>query len=236
MRLDLAPLAACLSASLLLGCGDDATTPGDGGGTTQGDSTSTAGPDDSTGTPPDTTEGTTEGATDGTTGDPATSSTGADGSSSGDSTGEGESSGSSGEGESSGSSGGGMGMLDGEMSGLMIFQDCMPIVPSDPVGVSFTVSLTNTGDAPASASVVSATFVDGGGMAVGTIDVAPAVLGPVPVGDTTMTALMKVPNSLNPASGCGVVMCNQAYDLELVLEVDGVQSTISDNANVDCVF
>ena len=219
-------------ALVLAACGDDAT------GTDSTGSTSAA-----------STEGSSSGGTPGTT----TSADGSTGSSGGETTAassgettagstagetEGETTAATSEGSSSegGSTDGGMASIDAAMSGLMIFQDCMPIVPPDPVGASFTLELTNTGDVPASATVVSATFINAGGMAVGTIDVSPNAFGPIAVGGNSMTVVTKVPNSLTPPNGCGVVQCFQGYSLELELDVDGSPVLVSDTANVDCVF
>lgn len=131
---------------------------------------------------------------------------------------------------------GGMATLEATMSALQIFEDCMPIVAPDPVGVMFTLELSNPGDVPASAMVSSATFFDAVGAQVATIDVMPAALGPVAAGDSTQTMVTKVADSLVPALGCGVLLCNQSYTLELALDVDGLEVIASDTANVDCVF
>lgn len=131
---------------------------------------------------------------------------------------------------------GGMGSLDAVMSNLQIFQDCMPIVPPDPAGASFMLELTNTGDAPATATVTSAVFVDAGGMQAATLDVMPDAFGPVAAGDSTQIMVSKVVGSLAPANGCETLQCGQSYTLELVLDVDGVEVIASDTADVGCAF
>ncbi len=129
-----------------------------------------------------------------------------------------------------------MGSLEGIMSSLMIFQNCQPIVGPDPANVTFTLELLNPGAVAASATVVDAVFLDAGGGQVGTIDVMPNAFGPVGPGDNTMQAVTKVPGSLMPANGCGVLLCNNSYTLELTLDVDGGELVVQDTATADCVF
>lgn len=224
----LLPCSLITVALLLPACGDD----GPGEDTSGSTSTATTDASSSTGTPPDTSS------TSSASGSESGSSGSDGGTSSGSSTGEDTTAGTT-EGTSTegGSGSGGMASFDASMSNLQIFQDCMPIVPPDPVGVSFELTVTNTGDAPIGAvSVVSATFVNGMGMDVGTFDVAPNGFGPIAVGESSGGVMMKIADTLMPPNGCGVVMCNQVYDVELELDVDGTPGTASSSANVDCVF
>lgn len=228
-----------LTAMLLLSstaCGDDGGASDTGGSTTTDGSTST-GPG-STSTDPDAT-GTTAGSASGSaTGDTTTEPPADTTAASGETTAATEDGTASTTDPSTtdGTTEGGMGTLDAEMSDLQIFQDCMPIVPFDPVNASFTLALTNTGDGPATATVSSATFLSAGGAPVATIGVSPGAFGPIDAGDSTSTVAAKTPDSLMPAGGCATLQCGQRYTLELVLDVDGAEVIASDTATVGCVF
>lgn len=244
MRIDLLLISVLVVSSAA--CGDDgggAETGGSsttgGPGTTEGPSTTAPEPTGSTGgsgsgsattgdgtaTAADTTATTADGTS---TAGETTAGTDASGSTTGDAT-----TGSTTEGSTTE---GGMGSLDAAISNLQIFQDCMPIVPFDPVGASFTLALTNPGDGPASATVSSATFLDVGGMPVATIDVVPDAFGPIDAGDSVMTIVNKVADSMMPANGCETLQCGGSYTLELVLDVDGMEVIASDTTQVGCVF
>jgi hypothetical protein len=56
----------------------------------------------------------------------------------------------------------GGGQLDITLSNVSVGINCMPMVPTDPVQVSFTASYNNTSSAAASASIVGATLSLGG--------------------------------------------------------------------------
>lgn len=218
-------------------CGDDGGGEGTAGtsstsaGSTSGGATgSTGGSAEGTATAADTTAATGETTTD------ATSSTGSTTSGTGTTDATTTSDATTSDATTDASTTGGMGMLDVQMSGLQIFEDCMPIVPPDPVGASFSLELDNIGDVSASATVTAAAFFDAGGMQVATIDVMPAAFGPIPVGAVDLAMVSKVPGSLMPAAGCEVLACNQSYTLELRLDVDGMEVLASDMATVDCVF
>ena len=129
-----------------------------------------------------------------------------------------------------------MASLDATISGLEVYQDCMPIVPPDPVNASFILELVNTGDVPASATVTSALFVDLGGMPVAAIDVVPAAYGPIPVGGSSMTGVNKVGGSLLPANACETLECGASYTFELTLDVDGTEVIASESLVMGCVF
>lgn len=45
-----------------------------------------------------------------------------------------------------------------------------------------------------------------------------------------------MPAASLPHSGCQTLPCNQTFTLELVLEVDREQLTVSDTATMTCVF
>lgn len=221
-----------LAATVTLGCGDDSVGSEGGGSSGTGavatDSTS------STGSLPT------------SSGQDGTGSSGADstGSSSGSTATGGTDSGTtdsggtdSGSSSDSGETETGMGVLSGSISNLQMFQDCMPIVSPDPVNATFTLELTNRGDAPATGTVVSAAFVDAGGMAVAVFSVTPDVLGPLAAGDTAMAVVSKVPDSLDPANGCAVLTCNASYTVSIIVtDADGTELSLSDTATVDCVF
>ncbi len=128
--------------------------------------------------------------------------------------------------------GDGMPSLDATMIGLAIFQFCGP---PDPTGASFTLELTNTGDVPASATVLAAAFTLGEAP-LATIEVTPAEFGPVAVGESIMIDVTKVPNSMMPTNGCLLLNCGQRHILELALDVEGTQVLVSDSAVVDCYF
>lgn len=227
---------ALLLGMMALGpaCGDDE------GGTAGTGTSGTAGTSGTTGTSG--TAGTTAG-TSGATGtsgttpaDTTAEGTTAEGTTAAGTTAEGTTTSATEGATTEGATTGGMAMLDAQLTNLQIFQDCMPIVPPDPVGASATLALTNLGDASASATVTSATFLDAGGSQVATLDVSPGAFGPIPAGGSDMAAVSKVPGSLLPAAGCEVLQCDQSYALELVLDVDGVEVVASDAAIVGCVF
>jgi hypothetical protein len=215
--------------ALAPGCGDDGGGDGTAGstgvsstsvGTTDGiaDTTDTA---HTTGGPGETTASTGETTAGSTTFEPGTDTTAGpttDGST------------------TDGSTTDGPGMLDAQLANLQIFQDCMPIVPADPVGANALLELTNLGDGPVAVTVTSAAFRDVGGMQVATLGVVPAAFGPIAVGAVEVAAVAKVGDSLVPAAGCGVLQCGALYTLELVLDADGTEVIASDAAPVDCVF
>ncbi|MEM6994124.1 MAG: hypothetical protein AAF721_26660 [Myxococcota bacterium] len=213
------------------GCGDDGTGDGggDGGTSTGGAMTTSPGSDSTGGSPGDSSSGAVD-----------STGVGGSGSSGGDSGSSGGDSGSSGgttTGDSgSGSSGGGNAMIEATVSGVMLFQDCMPIVDPDPLGITGTIDIMNTGDEPATATVVDGRIIDGGGAEVGTFTTVEAAFGPVPVGESSSETFTKADNSLDPANGCGVAMCNQMYTVELVLDVDGVEVIAGAMGSVSCVF
>jgi hypothetical protein len=195
---------------------------GSSGGSASGSGTM----DDGTATAADTTATSADGTS--TAGETTAGTDGSSGSTTGDATTSSTTEGSTTE--------GGMGSLDAAISNLQIYQDCMPIVPFDPVDASFTLELTNPGDGPASATVTSATFLDVGGMLAATIDVVPDAFGPIDGGDSVMTIVSKVADSMMPANGCETLQCGGSYTLELVLDVDGVEVIASDTTQVGCVF
>ena len=212
-----------IASVLIAGCGDDSTTTSDGAGSSEtGMSTpQTSGEDTTSGA-----DGTSSGGGAGTSGSDGGTTTGdTEGEVSGDSTGDAES-----------SSGGSDAMVNATMSGLMINQDCMPIVANDPVGAGFMLELDNVGEVPATVSIVSATFVDDRSSEVGTIGLTPPVIGPIDAGDDTSLFMNKIADSLMPATGCSVVLCNETYTLEVVLDIEGSETTVSDSATVMCVF
>ncbi len=226
----LSSLALAVTMATVGACGDDGDAGTDGSGTTE----DTTGTSDSTGA---TASGTGTSTTDsggqtGSTG-AAESSSGATGS--GTTSAE-SSTGDSGSSDSGSSTGSGMASLDAAISDLALFQDCMPIVAPDPLGVTFNLALTNTGDSPATASVVSAVILDGGAAQVGSFEVMPTDFGPIPAGDSSMDVVTKTADSLMPADGCGVAMCNQTYTVELTLDVDGAHAVASAMGPVSCVF
>ncbi|MEM7160295.1 MAG: hypothetical protein AAF799_46085 [Myxococcota bacterium] len=214
-----------IASVLIAGCGDDSTTTDTGGASSEtGMSTPlTSGSDTSGGA-----DGTSSGGGEGTSGsDGGATTNDTDSADSGDTT--------EGKGEES-SSGGAQAMVDVTMSGLMINQDCMPIVATDPVGAGFMLELDNVGEVPATVSVVSATFIDARSSEAGTIELTPPVIGPIDPGDDTGLFMSKIADSLMPATGCSVVLCNETYDLEVVLDIEGTEVTVSDSATVACVF
>lgn len=226
---------ACLSA---VACGDDTSGDGSGAGSSTGDDMSTTGAMttasmETTGGSSGDTAASSDGrdteadSTGNSTGSMETGDTGDTGGSTGGSTGA----------TTSGSSGdGGMAMVDASMSGLQIFQDCMPIVSPDPVGVSFALDLENLGTSEVTLDVVSATFSDAGGD-VGTIELTPSSFGPIEDGETLSMMVSKTINSLMPANGCGVVMCNQQYTLTVdFVADDGTEISADASGQVDCVF
>lgn len=129
-----------------------------------------------------------------------------------------------------------MAVAEVSISMLEVFQDCMPAVPPDPVGVTFQLDIENTGDAPLTLDVVSATF-SAEGVDVGTIGLTPTTFGPVEGGASQAVAVSKTADSLIPANGCGVLSCNGVYTLRVVLETgEGTEVSADATATVSCVF
>lgn len=225
---------ACLST---IACGDDTT--GDGSSTS-----GTTGAEDTHGTLDGNFDDTAQDSDSGTDADSGGTSTGMTTGDTGNTTdgtgdttdGTGDTTSSTGATTSGSSGDGGMAMVDASMSGLQIFQDCMPIVSPDPVGVSFALDLDNLGTSEVTLDVVSATFSDAGGD-VGTIELTPSSFGAIEDGETLSMMVSKTANSLMPANGCGVVMCNQQYTLTVdFVADDGTEISADASAQVDCVF
>jgi hypothetical protein len=101
----------------------------------------------------------------------------------------------------------------------VIAQGCMPAVPPDPVRVSGTLVLTNTGASPSGPMVVShARLVDAHGQQVATFDVDLGDVGSVPPATTSSFPFSKVSQSLEPAHGC-ILSCGQP--LTIVVDLSG---------------
>lgn len=127
-------------------------------------------------------------------------------------------------------------MLEAQMTGLSLTQDCMPLVDPDPVAATASLTLENTGDVIATATVVSATFYDQLDNAVATIEISPSTFGPYDPAEMANEVFTKDANSLDPAMGCNTLLCNQSYTLVVVLDVDGTEISGEATTQVACVF
>jgi hypothetical protein len=205
--------------------GDDA-----GGGTTTDADTANA---DSTGDETSATVTVTDstGPGDGSGGTTLT----ADGSSSGGGTDTGTSAESGGSTGSGDSTTGAPAELLVEIGGPQAFMDCMPIVPADPLSVSFTLDFDNQGGAVTAADVTAARFSSGGVEQVA-FEISPATFGPFDPGETTSEAASKVDGTAMPSNGCDTVECGGKYDFEIEFDVDGAVAMATTSVTVECAF
>lgn len=218
-------LRALLLGVVVVGCGDDGTSAGDGGasGGTTGDSGAS---------------GTMDGGS-ATTASSATSSGMGTGAGTGTSDAGTSDAGSSDAGTSGPGTGGTGGATDLRFSldNLMIFQNCMPSVPPDPVRASWDLEVRNLGVIGGDADVVSATFLDGADAPLGTFEVSPTNTGVVDEAETVIVAMTKTMGSLDPANGCSVLACDETAKVELVMDADDTgMVTVVGSATVECAY
>jgi hypothetical protein len=122
------------------------------------------------------------------------------------------------------------------ISNLMLFQDCMPIVPADPMGGTWTLEMTNDGAASVSGTIDAARLLDQANQELGTIGFMPAAIPSTAPNQTTPVQMSKTVSSLMPANGCGVVQCNSTVRLELDVTVDGQTESVKASTTMNCVF
>lgn len=135
----------------------------------------------------------------------------------------------------SSTTGGGSALMLG-MGDAVIFANCMPIVPPDPVHATWTLFLDNSGGvAPANVAIkgVSMVFDPDGVMDAHAISVTPTQFGPIAPGEVLMAMLTKevVPGGLPGCSHCGEKV---RFDFEW--EVDGGPISGSYEDTLECAF
>jgi hypothetical protein len=223
-----------LSMSILaVACGDD----GGEDPTTNGDTQESGDDDSNTMTDPSADDDDDDDGSSSVTLDDGSSSSG--GSSDDGSTSSADSSGTDGSSGSSDSSGedptGNPVELEVELTDPQAWQDCMPIVPPDPLNLSVTLEFDNPGLGIGTADVTAARL-SSGGVEVISFDVSPASFGPFDPDDMTISATTKVDGSASPQNGCETVECGGEYDLEIVFDVEGTEVIGTTTVTVECVF
>jgi len=116
--------------------------------------------------------------------------------------------------------GGGMGggSLGITLSNIVVGIDCMPVVPADPVNLSFTGSYTNGSSVAVSATIMGARLSLGGPPSAldWTFQVSPSSVGPIPAWSTSQVAHDKV-----FGSGAGVGLpCNFCGSPAALIDID----------------
>jgi hypothetical protein len=105
-----------------------------------------------------------------------------------------------------------------------IGQNCMPVVAADPLSLSGSITLTNTGTVPIGPITLSTGFVTRllGGDTLATFAVTPVTLAAVPPGQSATVAFTKTAGSLTGdagVSGCEIVPCDSP--VRIVLRLTG---------------
>lgn len=129
--------------------------------------------------------------------------------------------------------------LDVEVNVDTLFQNCMPIVPSDPVTVQGSVKVTNNGTSPVGPlTFANGRFLDGklASLASFAVDTTTQVLAP---GAKATVLFEKTASSLTPANGCQTLACNSEVTVELSFAGPGVPAGAharSKPETVSCAF
>ncbi len=97
-----------------------------------------------------------------------------------------------------------------------IFEDCMPIVASDPVSITGDVTVRN--DTGASVGPITATFGTvrtPGGAAFGTYKLKSLSIPAIAHGASSSAKFQKEPSTFSPASACASIKCGSSVEVEL---------------------
>jgi hypothetical protein len=131
------------------------------------------------------------------------------------------------------------GMVTASLSDVMIFENCMPIVAPDPVSISATITITNTGNVPIGPVTV------GSGEVVQNMNVLiswkaqPVQTGVIQPGQSAMLQIAKTANSAMPAKACATLPCNGGVNLSVPYTGPGVPNgnrAVSGLNFVTCAF
>jgi hypothetical protein len=121
-----------------------------------------------------------------------------------------------------------------------IGQNCMPIVAPDPLSVSGSVDVSNTGTATIGPiTSTSGAILSESGMEIATFAIDPisiAAIGPGATGSATFT---KTSGTLMPANGCETVPCNATVRVAIDLSGPNIPSgarAISAISRVECAL
>lgn len=112
-----------------------------------------------------------------------------------------------------------------EVTTNVLGQNCMPVVPPDPVTAQGKWKIQNRGATPVGpVTITGATFLDGATNApVATFAVTSAPLS-VAAGSNGETTYTKDADSIDPKKGCATLECNKPYIVELAYSGPGVPS------------
>ena len=121
----------------------------------------------------------------------------------------------------------------------MLLQDCMPIIPPDPLRLSALLRVDNRGPAPAGpVTAMAGRLLTLGGQPIATFSVKAIQLGPVAAGQSATAPVDKNADSLNPAMMCGTVACGMDVIVALTYSIAGgpPREARSSSTAVMCVF
>jgi hypothetical protein len=130
------------------------------------------------------------------------------------------------------------GMVTASLSNVLITENCMPIVPPDPVNITASIKITNTGNVP-----IGPVSVAGGDVLQNLNPIASFAAQPVqtPVlmpGQSQTLQVTKVANSVMPAKACATLPCNGGVNLAVPYAGPGIPNgnrAVSGLTFVTCV-
>ena len=136
-----------------------------------------------------------------------------------------------------------LGSLTGSisMTGLSVYQDCMPMVAQDPVHVALTYSVTNNGNVPVGPiTPTNGRLLDTNNAPIITFTFNSSSLGPIAVSGSGSDSVTKQSGTANPASYCQTLSCN-SQQVKVEMELSGTSvppgyKLTSGLTTVSCVY
>jgi hypothetical protein len=131
------------------------------------------------------------------------------------------------------------GTVTASLSTVMIFENCMPIVAQDPVSITATLTITNTGNVPVGPVAVDSGEVTQNQNVLISFKVQPMQTGVIAPGQNAMLQVSKIANSAMPAKACATVPCNGGVNLVVPYSGPGVPNgnrAVSGLSFVTCAF
>ena len=108
------------------------------------------------------------------------------------------------------------------ITGLRLYEDCMPLVAPDPVNIQGDLHIENaTGATMGPITITSGEILDGSTV-IATFAVEKANLGTLAPGSASSTGFVKSANSLSSKKGCQTVACSKMFRVALVLSGQGI--------------
>lgn len=127
-----------------------------------------------------------------------------------------------------------------ELATVAFGQNCMPVIPSDPVVMEAKLAITNPGTrAVGPIEITAAKFLDPLTLTpVATFNASITLPAMVPAGTTTVLAVTKTNDSLAPSDRCDTLTCGKEFVVELTFSGPGAEPTTVRSAAkaIGCVF